>query len=133
MRCLFIAGNEVEGAMNIVTILNAWLNGELVGCDIFSNRYYRSKRAKLSGRERRWVLYKGKTEASSVPAEWHSWLHHTTDTPLSVDAVQLCFWQKEHQPNPSGTTEAYLPQGHEYMGGRRAFATGDYQSWSPDS
>ena len=119
--------------MIIGTILKTWFNGEFVGIDIFLNRYYCSKKADSSGRKRRWVLYKGKNEASSVPAEWHSWLHHTTDAPLSESAAQSHSWQKEHQPNPSGTIEAYLPQGHEYLGGRRASATGDYQSWSPDN
>lgn len=132
MQRLVKTGNKVEGVMIIGTILNIWFNAEFVGSDIFSNRYYRSKRAKLSGRKRRWVIYKGKAEASSVPAEWHSWLHHTTDTPLCESAAQSRSWQKEHQPNPSGTTSAYLPQGHEYLGGRRAPATGDYQSWSPE-
>ena len=111
--------------MSIGTILNTWLNAELIGTDIFLNRYYRSKRATLSGRRRRWVLYNGKAEASTIPAEWHSWLHHTTDAPLSERATKSCFWQEEHQPNLSGTTGAYLPQGHEYLGGRRAPATGD--------
>ncbi len=128
-----VADSENEDAMIIGTILYTWLKGELVGTDIFSNQYYRGKGARLDGRERRWVLYKGRTEASSVPAEWHSWLHHTTDEPLSDSAAQVQPWQKEHQPNPSGTAEAYLPQGHEYKGGRRAAATGDYQAWSPDN
>ncbi len=119
--------------MIIGTLLYTWLKGDLVGTDLFANRYYRSRGAKLSGRERRWVLYHGKAEASSVPPEWHSWLHHTTKAPLSESAVQLRPWQKEHVPNPSGTHGAYLPQGHDYKGGKRAAATGDYQSWSPDS
>ena len=119
--------------MIIGTLLNTWLNGELVGTDIFLNRYYRSKWSKVNGRQRRWVIYNGKTEASSVPAEWHSWLHYTTDSPLSESAAKSHSWQKEHQSNLSGTTKAYLPQGHEYLGGRRAPATGDYQSWSPDN
>jgi NADH:ubiquinone oxidoreductase subunit len=125
--------NKIEGEMKIGTILNTWLNAELVGTDIFSNRYYCSKRSMLSGRKRRWVIYKGTEEASSIPAEWHSWLHHTTDTPLTESAAQSRSWQKEHEPNLSGTTRAYLPQGHEYLGGRRASATGDYQSWSPEN
>jgi len=119
--------------MIIGTLLYTWLKGDLVGTDVFANRYYRSRGAKLSGRERRWVLYHGKAEASSVPPEWHSWLHHTTKAPLSESAAQLRPWQKEHAPNPSGTHGAYLPQGHDYKGGKRAAATGDYQSWSPDS
>ena len=118
--------------MIIMTILNTWLNGELVGRDIFLNRYYRSKRAKLSGRERRWVLYKGKTEASSVPAEWHSWLHHISDEPLSEKAVDSKLWQKPHQANQTGTAGAYRPRGHAYLGGKRESATGDYEPWSPE-
>jgi NADH:ubiquinone oxidoreductase subunit len=124
---------KVENIMIIGTILNTWLNGEYVGTDIFLNRYYRAKKPSIFGRKRRWVLYKGGSEASSIPAEWHSWLHYTTDAPLSERAAKSRFWQKEHQPNLSGTTEAYLPQGHELMGGHRAAATGDYQSWSPDN
>jgi NADH:ubiquinone oxidoreductase subunit len=119
--------------MILGTMLNTWFNAELVGTDIFLNRYYVSKRSTLSGLKRRWVIYEGKTEASSVPAEWHSWLHYTTEAPLSEKAANSQSWQQEHQPNLSGTTEAYLPQGHEYLGGRRAPATGDYQSWSPDN
>ena len=40
-------------------------------------------------------------------------------------------WQKEHQPNPTGTPAAYLPPGHTLKGGRRAAATGDYEPWTP--
>jgi len=117
--------------MILGTLLNTWLRGELVGTDVFSNRYYRSKGATLHGRERRWVLYHGRADASSVPAEWHAWLHHTVSAPLTETAAQPRPWQKEHQPNPSGTPGAYLPAGHDYKGGRRAHATGDYQAWTP--
>ena len=120
--------------MIIGTILKTWFFGELVGTDVFSNRYYRSRGAKLSGREQRWVLYHGKNvDASTVPPEWHSWLHHTTDVPLTESAAVSLEWQKEHQPNPSGTKLAYLPQGHDYKGGKRASAPGDYESWSPEN
>ena len=36
---------------------------------------------------RRWVLYAGEAEASAVPAEWHSWLHFTTDAPLPMSGA----------------------------------------------
>jgi len=117
--------------MKISTLLFTWFKGDLVGKDIFSNRYYRSKGAKLNGRERRWVLYKGGNDASSVPAEWHAWLHHTCDAPLTDKAAVIQPWQKEHQANPTGTDTSYLPAGHDYQGGKRASATGDYQPWSP--
>ena len=40
MRRLLKAGNKVEDAMIIGTLLNTWFNADLVGTDIFLNRYY---------------------------------------------------------------------------------------------
>lgn len=118
--------------MNLGTLFYTWVMGELVGSDEFSNRYYRSRGRKLQGRERRWVLYKGRIEASKVPSEWHAWLHHTTEAPLTESAVQARPWQKEHVANPTGTRQAYLPGGHDLRGGLRAPASGDYEPWTPD-
>ena len=117
--------------MCIGTLLFTWLRGHRVGADEFGNRYYRSKGRRLQGRERRWVLYRGPAEASKVPPEWHAWLHHTTDAPLSEKAAQARPWQKEHNPNLSGTIGAYRPRGHDFKGGQRARATGDYEAWTP--
>jgi NADH:ubiquinone oxidoreductase subunit len=116
----------------IGTLLQTWLNYKLVGTDEFGNRYYHAKGNALHGRQRRQVLYKGKPEASRVPAEWHSWLHHTTDDPLTELAVQNREWQKTHEANPTGTADAYRPRGHDLSGGRRAAATGDYEAWVPE-
>ena len=47
-----------------------WMYGEFVGEDEFGNRYYRTHGAKVDktlGFERRWVIYNGYTEASTVP------------------------------------------------------------------
>ena len=118
--------------MYIGTLFFTWLKGELVGSDEFGNRYYRSRGRKLNGRERRWVLYKGDSEASKVPCEWHAWLHHTTAAPLSESAARAWAWQKGHTANPTGTAQGYRPQGHELVGGRRAGTGGDYQAWSPE-
>ena len=118
--------------MIIGTHIYTWLKGEQVGKDVFGNRYFRSRGKKLNGRERRWVLYKGKTEASSVPAEWHAWLHHTTDEPLTEQSTNAPDWQKEHEENLTGRPEAYRPQGHAYKGGNRTAAGGDYQAWQPE-
>ena len=41
-------------------------------------------------------------------------------------------WQKDHQPNLTGTELAYRPPGHTLKGGRRDPATGDYEPWSPE-
>jgi NADH:ubiquinone oxidoreductase subunit len=117
--------------MNIGTLLLTWLTGERVGTDRFGNRYYRSRRLKRYGRERRWVLFKGMVEASKVPPEWHAWLHHMSEAPLSEAAADRRPWQQEHLPNLTGTRYAYRPPGHDLRGGRRAKATGDYEPWTP--
>jgi NADH:ubiquinone oxidoreductase subunit len=118
--------------MYIGTLIYTWLKGQLVGTDEFGNRYYRSTGRQLNGRDRRWVLYKGSSEASKVPPEWHAWLHHTVDEPLTESAAQARDWQKNHVPNRTGTIEAYRPQGHDLKGGQRAAATGDYEAWKPE-
>ena len=65
--------------MTIGTRLFTLLNGEQMGTDTQGNVYYCSKRTPKGAREKRWVVYDGKVEASWVPPAWHSWLHHTTD------------------------------------------------------
>jgi NADH:ubiquinone oxidoreductase subunit len=121
------------------TRLFTWLRGELVGTDQFGNRYYRDKRRpplKRGGgresRERRWVIYNGEPEASRVPPEWHGWLHHTFAEPPQDSGKRKYPWQKEHQPNLTGTPGAYRPPGSVLKGGHRAPAAGDYEAWTPE-
>jgi NADH:ubiquinone oxidoreductase subunit len=116
--------------MTIWTRLFTWLHGDLVGTDQFGNRYYLDKRTRGQKRERRWVVYNGEAEASKVPPEWHAWLHRTTVAPPTGQSPRRP-WQKEHQPNLTGTGLAYRPQGHQLRGGHRAKATGDYEPWTP--
>lgn len=85
------------------------ISGELVGTDQYSNKYYRGRSRNRYDRERRWVVYKGRPEASKVPPEWHAWLHHLSEQPL--DESQRHDWQKEHVPNLTGTRAAYHPPG----------------------
>ncbi len=125
--------------MTIGTRLFTWLNGELVGSDGFGNRYYRakSKRALQPGagfysRERRWVIYKGAAEATSVPPEWHGWLHHTVNDAPPAGFKPAHSWQKPHLPNLTGTPDAYRPPGSLLRGGHRAAAAGDYEPWKPE-
>jgi NADH:ubiquinone oxidoreductase subunit len=118
--------------MTIATRLYTWLFGELVGRDAQGNRYYRDKRGPRFGRERRWVVYEGEAEASRVPPEWHGWLHHMFAEPPTVRRLPRHPWMKPHQPNRTGTPEAYRPPGSEYQGGRRPHTTGDYEPWRPN-
>jgi NADH:ubiquinone oxidoreductase subunit len=125
--------------MTLGTRLLTWLRGELVGTDGFANRYYREKGGRplrrgggRASREKRWVLYDGEPEASKVPPEWHAWLHHTIDEVPRPEARPRYPWEKEHQPNMTGTPFAYHPRGSVLRGGVRAPATGDYEPWTPE-
>ncbi|MDA8231688.1 MAG: NADH:ubiquinone oxidoreductase subunit NDUFA12 [Magnetospirillum sp.] len=111
------------------TLIYTWAKGRYVGSDQSGNRYYVEKGAPNGRRARRWVLYKGRPEASTVPTEWHAWLHYTTEAPLTDEARAP--WRKPHEPNRTGTAGAYLPPGHDLRGGRRQRATGDYEAWRP--
>jgi NADH:ubiquinone oxidoreductase subunit len=118
------------------TRLFTWLRGELVGRDEYGNRYYRMKGGPPSqkgggrfSRERRWVIYAGEPEGSKVPPEWHAWLHHTVDAPPKARARYP--WEKPHQPNLTGTPQAYHPPGSILRGSHRHHATGDYEPWTP--
>lgn len=106
--------------------------GKLAGTDRFGNKYYESRGKKDSfGRPVRWVLYKGASDPTSVPPEWWGWIHYTTAAPLPENTGRKP-WQKEHRPNLTGTPESYRPRGHDYQGGRRAPASGDYEAWTPE-
>lgn len=109
------------------TLVQTWLSGRFAGEDKFGNRYYQNDTGK-----RRWVLYNGTVEASRVPPEWHGWLHHTLKEPPSANPPKAHTWEKDHQPNLSGTSGAYRPAGSLSEKGLRPPATGDYQAWKPE-
>jgi NADH:ubiquinone oxidoreductase subunit len=96
------------------TQLWTWRFGELVGQDEQGNTYYRTKGRKIDptlGFERRWVVYNGYAEASKVPPSWHGWLHHTVDVAPTEETYTPREWEKPHQPNLTGTAQAYRPPG----------------------
>jgi NADH:ubiquinone oxidoreductase subunit len=112
-----------------------WRYGEFVGEDEFGNRYFRTTGGKIDstvGFERRWVIYNGVAEASTVPPSWHGWLHHTVDVPPTQERVTPRPWWKPHRPNLTGTPRAHRPTGSILAQGRRPKATGDYKAWTPD-
>lgn len=117
--------------MTIGTKIYTIFWGKQVGMDSQGNTYYRAKRTLKGVREKRWVVYDGKVEASRVPPAWHSWLHYTTDEVPKDDMARLWEWQVGHEPNLTGTKDAYHPPGHILKGGKRRSATGDYEPWQP--
>jgi NADH:ubiquinone oxidoreductase subunit len=124
------AAAYITAMTTIGTRLFTWLHGSRVGNDASGNIYFQDKRLRPGARRKRWVIYAGPDDASDVPPEWHAWLHHTTDAPLA--AIHRP-WIKPHEPNLTGTAASYRPPGHDYEGGRRAAATGDYEAWTPGS
>lgn len=110
--------------MNIAIFFRTWLRGRLVGKDDQGNTYYEDKKALRYGKPRRWVIYKGRAEASKVPAPWHGWLHFTTPEP--PEPYTPYPWQKEHIPNLTGTPYAHKPKSLKGITPQK-----DYEAWKP--
>jgi NADH:ubiquinone oxidoreductase subunit len=118
--------------MSFLLRLTSPLTGRRVGTDRFGNVYFEGRRNQpIYNRPRRWVLFAKGKEPTTVPPEWHAWLHHTVAEPLPEQ--KRYFWQKEHLPNLTGTPHAYRPAGHDYVGGTRRVTGGDYEAWTPGS
>lgn len=103
-----------------------WRKGEFVGSDEFGNRYYSER-----GGKKRWVIYNGLAEASTIPSGWHGWMHHRVDTPPVAENYNPREWQKPHKPNMTGSAEAYRPQGSILTPQKRPAVSGDYEAWKP--
>ena|SRR3990172_6703874 len=114
---------------NVQILLHTALRGTCIGVDQFGNKYYKGKPRRGAKQERRWVIYAARAEASQAPPEWHGWLHHQTDAVPGKTNQYRKDWIKPHQPNLTGTAQAYLPPA--FKGQPRAAATGDYTPWRP--
>jgi len=91
-----------------------------VGNDEFGNSYFENNNGK------RFVIYKGLVEPTKVPAEWHGWLHYSTNiAPININTKKHS-WQKIHLPNLTGTKNAYSPKNSAIE------ARKPYQSWQPN-
>lgn len=118
--------------MDIAIHMRTYFLGVLVGKDEQGNSYYRERRWRLwGGSKRRWVMYRDEEDASKVPAQWHGWLHYTTDALPSELTIPDYAWLKPHLPNQTGSMRAWRRQGSLLDEKRREDATGDYQAWSP--
>ena len=79
-----------------------------VGEDEFGNEYRIGFFKNYLGQHKRFVIYKGLDLSSKVPPMWHAWLHYLSDDLPNFDKKNLK-WQKEFQPNLTGTKYAYDP------------------------
>lgn len=102
-----------------------------VGEDSLGNVYWQGG-SDTNGQPRRWVIYNGPNDASRVPPEWFSWMHHQIDDIPERSLPPMRAWQKPPQPNLTGTPFAHRPQGALEKGGKRSSATGDYEAWTPE-
>ncbi|MET3601554.1 NADH:ubiquinone oxidoreductase subunit NDUFA12 [Martelella mangrovi] len=126
-----------------LTKMFTWWNGSTIGTDVFTRRFgkkvgedqfgniYYEGGMSTYGLKRRWVVYKGYADASSIPPGWHGWMHHRTDTPPTEAAYKAREWEKPHNPNQTGTVLAYRPKGSLVVQGERNEVTGDYDAWTP--
>ena len=99
LQKIFTWWNQDTFGTRIKTILS----GKFVGKDEFGNRYYENKKGK------RWVIYSGEIDASKIPVDWFSWMHHTPNKIEKNHDLKKYDWQKPHQPNLTGTGDAYYP------------------------
>lgn len=135
MKTFFLQFFTWWNGQTMGTRFHTWRHGERVGEDELGNVYYRSKGGKRDaalGHERRWVVYNGVAEASSVPAGWNGWLHHTVDVPPSEESYHGKEWQKAHLPNMTGTARAYRPKGSAVNTSAHPKSEGAYQAWKPN-
>lgn len=109
------------------TRLYTWLHFGKVGEDEFGNRYYQAKKG-----TKRWVIYNGPADPTTIPAGWHGWMHYRTELPPTEERYAPRPWQKPHLPNLTGTAAAYRPEGSLLNKGERPRVTGDYDAWSPE-
>lgn len=111
--------------MSIALFFRTWWRGRLVGEDAQGNKYFEGKKIARYGKPRRWVVYKGRTEASKVPADWHGWLHYSSNEPPATRHPYA--WEKPHLPNLTGTPYAHQPKGL-----RGVALEKDYVAWEPE-
>ncbi len=82
------------------------------------------------GVERRWVLYKGYAEASTIPPGWYGWMHHRVDTPPTSRITSRASGRSriaELHRLAAGLSS----EGLQCRRPRPPKVTGDYKAWSP--
>mmetsp|Transcript_26854 Transcript_26854/g.54546 ORF Transcript_26854/g.54546 Transcript_26854/m.54546 type:complete len:195 (-) Transcript_26854:145-729(-) len=98
--------------------------GRLVGTDRFGNRYYENKLEQFN--RDRWVVYNTKDQhmdydPSTVPPEWHGWLHHMTDKlPEQLGDAPIYQEKSSYDTNLKTARDTeYANPGHLYRGKAR--------------
>ncbi len=96
---IFIWWNQQTIGTRLYTIFF----GKYVGRDNKGNKYYKSKLGK------RWVIYSGEIESTSISNEWYSWIHFMPNKIEQTREIKTFKWQKPFISNQTGTDKAYHP------------------------
>ncbi len=107
--------------MNLINKILIKISCTKIGSDEFGNEYFENKN------KRRFVVYKGIAEPSKIPAEWHGWMHYTTnETPIHTNTHRFS-WQKQHLPNLTGTKNSHSPKKSAVKNTQYG-----YKAWKPN-
>lgn len=123
----------MDGKVAETAIFHGYLDdAKLVGTDAFGNQYYERKQGEIYGRHR-WVVYPNKKDytSSSIPPEWHGWLHYINDVHPENSQFKNPVYMKPWRKHPSGTPDAYLPKGSWFNPYKRNWEK--YSVWNPDT
>ena len=110
------------------TSLFSWRHGKEVGRDERGNVYFQHRKDP----SRRWVIYAGANDGSTVPPGWNAWLRSTIDGLPDQALPAKRSFHKAPEANLTGTMAAFRPDGALGSGKVRPASTGDYQPWTPD-
>ena len=117
--------------MNLGTKIYTWVYGKLVGDDEFGNRYYCNSKNFEDSRAKRWVIFEGEIEASKIPPHLHAWLHKTINI-APINYSHKYSWQKNIEPNSTGTTKAYFPNSQNLTKLKNRKKNDiEYEKWQP--
>ena len=117
--------------MNIGTKIYTWVYGTLVDVDEFGNKYYCNSKKFEDSTAKRWVIFKDEIEASKIPPHWHAWLHKTIDIP-PINYSHKYSWQKNSEPNLTGTPKAYFPNSQNLAKLKNRKKNDiEYEKWQP--
>ena len=116
--------------MNLGTTIYTWFYGNIVAEDKFGNRYYCNSKNFDDLKAKRWVIFKGEVEATKIPPQWHSWLHKSIDK-APINYSHKYEWQKDHEPNRTGTEKAFSPNSELSENSNYDNINEDYEKWNP--
>ena len=112
---------------NIGTILYSFFKGKKIGQDKAGNKFYVHKKNK----NKKWVLYKYNIDPTSLTVKWQVWLTNKNNE-LLVNEENSFKWQKNKQPNVTGTINSYHPKGNIDKRNKNIMKENKNSIWDPE-